>query len=199
MFSTLLSNNDSFTVTTPDLLVKVPQGGRFRVDAANGNSWVTVLKGDVTVDSGSGSTKVNAGHMLATNGADQVNVEPSPAPDDFDTWTLDRDRALYAGDQQALPYLNAYSPCGCCRRRRSFELWILGRCARHRILLAALWHHCGLVAIFRGRMDVLRRPRMDVDQLRTLGLATLSLWTLDLSPGKWMGVVPRAFQSLPAG
>lgn len=110
MFSTLLSNNDSFTVTTPDLLVKVPQGGRFRVDAANGNSWVTVLKGDVTVDSGSGSTKVNAGHMLETSGSDQVNVEPSPAPDDFDSWTLDRDRALYAGDQQALPYLNAYSP-----------------------------------------------------------------------------------------
>ena len=110
MFSTMLSNDDSFTVTTPNLQVEVSRGGRFRVDVASGNSWVTALKGDVDVDSGSGNTKLTAGHMLQTSGSDQVNVGSSPAPDDFDQWTLDRDHVLYNGEQAAMPYLNAYSP-----------------------------------------------------------------------------------------
>jgi hypothetical protein len=110
MFSTMVSNDDSFTVTTPNLQVGVSRGGRFRVDVASGNSWVTVLKGDVDVDSGSGNAKLTAGHMLQTSGSDQVNVGSSPAPDDFDEWNLDRDHMLYNGEQAAIPYLNPYSP-----------------------------------------------------------------------------------------
>ena len=114
MISTDLNHDDTFELLTPSLRVNVPHqgGGRFRVDVTDQASWVTVLLGEVEISSGGSTTKLSSGHMLQLNASnpDQFSVDASPEPDDFDKWSVDRDRELAAGYAAEMPYLNAYQP-----------------------------------------------------------------------------------------
>lgn len=103
--------NDRLSVLAPNLEVKVQHGARFRVDTTQGDSWVTVLKGDVQVASNTGETLVNGGktlHISAEN-PDQVAIELAAAPDDFDRWAADRDRVIQQGNAQESQYVDTYA------------------------------------------------------------------------------------------
>jgi hypothetical protein len=114
MFSTALSRDDSFSVETPNLKGDVPHngGGRFRVDVTEDGSWVTVLAGELQINSGESNTKLTAGHMLQLSAADpeKFNVDSSPELDDFDKWTVDRDHQIAQAYEAEQPYLNQYQP-----------------------------------------------------------------------------------------
>jgi hypothetical protein len=98
------NSNDALTIVAPNLQVSVAHTTRFRVDTSQGDSWVTVMKGDVSVDSDAGNSRLSAGHILHISAAnpDQVNVDKNPEPDDFDNWAADRDGILQDENSQAM-------------------------------------------------------------------------------------------------
>lgn len=99
--------NDSFVVDAPNMRVTVSHNSRFRLDTTQGDSWASVLKGDVQVATNSGDTNLSPGHTLHVSGAnaDQVSMEENAAPDDFDQWAADRDRVIAQGYSQATQYV----------------------------------------------------------------------------------------------
>jgi hypothetical protein len=103
--------NDALSIIAPNLQVGVTRGARFRVDTAQGDSWVTVIKGDVAVTSAAGDSRVASGHTLHISAAnpEQVGVDKSADQDDFDRWAADRDRILEQGYSQAMQNVGAYS------------------------------------------------------------------------------------------
>ncbi|HUK29546.1 MAG TPA: FecR family protein, partial [Candidatus Acidoferrum sp.] len=102
--SASLNANDALSIVAPNLQVSVSHTTRFRVDTAQGDSWVAVMKGDVSVSSAAGDSRVAAGHTLHISGAnpDQINVDKNPDPDDFDNWAADRDGVLQQENSQAM-------------------------------------------------------------------------------------------------
>jgi hypothetical protein len=102
--SASLNPNDALSIVAPNLQVSVSHTTRFRVDTAQGDSWVTVMKGDVAVNSAAGDSQVTIGHILHISGAnpDQLNVDKAAEPDDFDNWAADRDGVLQQENSQAM-------------------------------------------------------------------------------------------------
>jgi hypothetical protein len=102
---------DSFSVDAPNVHVTVTQPSRFRIDTTQGDSWVGVFAGVVQAKTETGETKVTNGHTFHISGADvnQVSIELNAAPDDFDRWAADRDRAITQGYQAAAQYVGAYT------------------------------------------------------------------------------------------
>jgi hypothetical protein len=101
--------NDALSIIAPNLQVGVTRAARFRVDTAQGDSWVTVIKGDVAVTSAAGDSRVTSGrtlHISATN-PEQVSMDKSADQDDFDHWAADRDRILEQGYAQAVQNIGA--------------------------------------------------------------------------------------------
>ena len=83
-----LKGSDVFGVTAPNLQVNVLRSGRFRIDSAQGDSWVSVFKNEVSVSSASGETRISSGHTLYVGAAnpDQTKIDLNAEPDDFDRW-----------------------------------------------------------------------------------------------------------------
>ncbi len=107
-----LPGQDRFSVSAPNLQMTLPHSARLRMDTAQGDTWVSVLKGDVQVSTSAGDTRVTDGHtlhMAASNG-DQISIEDNAAPDDFDRWGDDRDRIIEQGNTQELQYLPTSAP-----------------------------------------------------------------------------------------
>lgn len=102
-----LSASDSLRVLTPVLSVDVTNGASVRVDVTDGNSWVTVISGDIQVGTPGGVYPVSEGNMLHLGQDGKVSIEQSPAADDFDTWVSDRDHLLNTGSSSAEPYIEA--------------------------------------------------------------------------------------------
>lgn len=105
-----ISGGESFRVVTPSIDVEVPSGASFRVDAADGNSWVTVLNGNLQIAAAGNVNPVSAGNMLHLSADGQTDVETSPEADDFDTWSADRDRMLAGGYAAAEEYVGSDQP-----------------------------------------------------------------------------------------
>jgi hypothetical protein len=105
-----ISGGESFRVVTPSIDVEVPSGASFRVDAADGNSWVTVLNGNLQIAAAGNVNPVSAGNMLHLGADGQTDVEASPEADDFDTWSADRDRMLAGGFAAAEQYVGSDQP-----------------------------------------------------------------------------------------
>jgi hypothetical protein len=101
--------NDALSIIAPNIQVGITRGARFRVDTAQGDSWVTTIKGEVSVTSSSGNSRVNSGRMLHISGAnpEQVNLDQSVDLDDFDRWAADRDQTLTLENSQVLQSLGA--------------------------------------------------------------------------------------------
>ncbi len=110
--SASLNANDALTIIAPNLQVGVSHITRFRVDTAQGDSWVTVMKGDVAVTSAAGDSQVTIGHTLHISGSnpDQVSVDKSAEQDDFDRWAAERDGILQRKNSQAMQSLQAAGP-----------------------------------------------------------------------------------------
>ncbi len=101
------NGGESFRVVTPDLEVEVSNGSSFRVDATDGNSWVTALAGNLQITAAGSTNPLSAGSMLHLSADGQSDVEGSPAADDFDSWSLDRDRMISSQYASAAPYVGA--------------------------------------------------------------------------------------------
>ena len=58
-----LSRHDVFVVATPDLEAVVPDNSRFRMDVLTSGTTLTVMKGDLDVNSASGSYRLGKGQI----------------------------------------------------------------------------------------------------------------------------------------
>ena len=67
----------------------------------DGPTEVSVLKGDVYAESRSGATRVRAGSALMIRSADQSELAPLSAPDDWERWNLERDKLLTAWSESS--------------------------------------------------------------------------------------------------
>ncbi len=103
-----LARQDSFVVVTPQLQVVIPGHARFRLDVFDDTSSVSVLKGEVKVDSQAGANRVTKGHVLTyrSSDPDRVTLERNAKPDAWDRWVADRDEVIHSGDSAALRYVN---------------------------------------------------------------------------------------------
>jgi ferric-dicitrate binding protein FerR (iron transport regulator) len=101
---------ETFRVVAPSIELDVPNGASFRVDVAGGNSWVTALNGVLQIAAAGAANPLSAGNMLHLGADGQTDVEASPAADDFDTWSADRDRMLANGSASAEQYVAPYQP-----------------------------------------------------------------------------------------
>ncbi|HLW98697.1 MAG TPA: FecR family protein [Candidatus Acidoferrales bacterium] len=107
-----VKGSDAFTVSAPGLQMTLAHTAKLRLDTAQGDSWVSVFKGDVQVGTGAGDTRLTAGHTLhlaASNGG-QISIEDNAALDDFDRWGMDRDRIIQQGYTQVAQYLPTNAP-----------------------------------------------------------------------------------------
>lgn len=107
-----LRPTDSFSVDAPNVHVTVSEPSRFRIDTTQGDSWVGIFAGNVTVKSATGETKVTKGHTFHISGQDvaQVSIDMNAPLDDFDQWAADRDRALQQGYSDVVQYVANYAP-----------------------------------------------------------------------------------------
>jgi hypothetical protein len=102
--------NESFVVNAPGMRLTVPHSSRFRVDTSQGDSWASVLKGDLLISANSGETRLSSGHTIHVSGsnADQASIELNAPLDDFDRWAAGRDVVIEQGYSQALAYVEPY-------------------------------------------------------------------------------------------
>ncbi len=104
-----LTSQDSFVVLTPTVQVSIPGKASFRVDASDAGSNVSVMKGEVSVDSQAGTNRVTKGHTLAFNPSDPDNVEirRNSDADEWDSWVADREEVIHTGNTATLRYVNS--------------------------------------------------------------------------------------------
>ncbi|MBZ5697346.1 MAG: FecR domain-containing protein [Acidobacteriia bacterium] len=97
IISAKLGRADAVSVAVANLSMKVPHKGGFRVDVSPTESWVTVSRGKIEVDSGSGTvTSLGSGHTLHedASGSGSPEIARSLAPDAFDKWVSHREDAV---------------------------------------------------------------------------------------------------------
>jgi hypothetical protein len=91
-----LQDDESFEIDTPNTAVVLLRAGDYRIDADGdaGVTTVTVRDGDAQVSAGSAAFTLHPRESARLIGMDQVSQEmvPVPRPDEFDSWTLARDR-----------------------------------------------------------------------------------------------------------
>jgi len=91
-----LRDDEAFEVDTPNAAITLLRAGDYRIDADSNNSVTTVIvrAGDAQVTGGGAAFTVRPRESARLTGMDQVSQEvgPVPAPDEFDSWALARDR-----------------------------------------------------------------------------------------------------------
>jgi len=104
-----LTSQDNFVVLTPTLQVSIPKKASFRVDTSDAGATVSVLKGEVSVDSEAGSQRVTKGHTLSfdASNANDVEIRRNAEADQWDRWVTDRDEVIRTGDSATLRYVNS--------------------------------------------------------------------------------------------
>ena len=109
IISAKLGRADAVSVAAPNFSMKVPHNGHFRVDVSPTESWVTVFRGKVEVDSGSGTvTFLGDGHTLHedASGSGSPEIARSLAPDAFDKWVSHREDAMNFAQSGTADVLN---------------------------------------------------------------------------------------------
>ncbi|KTD55613.1 hypothetical protein Lsan_3165 [Legionella santicrucis] len=93
-------NSDVYEVDTPNLAFTISEPGyyRFDVSAENNTTVVSVRVGEGMAYGESTSNVINAGQSCRATGTDLDNYQcnETSAPDDFDAWSLERDKNLNA-------------------------------------------------------------------------------------------------------
>jgi len=103
-----LERRDLFRVSTSHLEAEVSDNSRFRLDATDDGSWVTVLKGDVAVDArGGGYYRLTKGRSAYVNAIGQVALERASSPDAWDRWVSGRDEVVLSASNYSRRYTNA--------------------------------------------------------------------------------------------
>jgi hypothetical protein len=97
-----LGRGDQFSVASGNLNVAIPHSGRFRIDAAGTQNYVTSFHGKVDVANGSDTTTLESGKTLHFGGTEnESSVDRSPKADAFDKWVAKRDEAQQAAQANA--------------------------------------------------------------------------------------------------
>jgi ferric-dicitrate binding protein FerR (iron transport regulator) len=104
-----LSSEDSFVVRTPHLVVSIPENARFRLDANDTGTTVSVLKGDVGVESQAGAQRLTKGQALILRAAeaDQPLLVRTVESDQWDRWVANRNEVVSTSQEASLQYVNA--------------------------------------------------------------------------------------------
>jgi hypothetical protein len=91
-----LYRNQNFEIDTPNLALSIDRPGDYRIDANSDTfeTYVTVRNGEAQVTGNAGSFPVHAREQAVVAGQDQAqyHVYAAPAYDEFDNWSLTRDR-----------------------------------------------------------------------------------------------------------
>jgi uncharacterized membrane protein YgcG len=92
-----LREGDTYEVDTPNAAFIVREAGAFRIDVnENGDgTLVTAIRGSGEVTSGGKSYDIRPGQLAEFNGTDnniEYHSDRAPEPDDFDQWSLQRDK-----------------------------------------------------------------------------------------------------------
>ncbi|HJY86096.1 MAG TPA: DUF6600 domain-containing protein, partial [Candidatus Acidoferrales bacterium] len=103
-----LAHEDSFVVRTPQLEVAIASNARFRLDVYDDVTTVSVLKGEVEVDSAAGTNRVTKGYTLSYRGSDagSVSIGRNAEPDSWDRWVAERDEQVRAGSTASQHYVD---------------------------------------------------------------------------------------------
>ncbi|HMD30831.1 MAG TPA: FecR family protein [Candidatus Acidoferrales bacterium] len=104
--------NTDVEIDTPNLAIHPRKDGSYRVQvSSDGETLVTVRRGQAEVGTAEGSTVVEAGQIVTVrgdSGSAQYRVSNAPARDGFDFWNDERDqyiqRAQAAQSQDVNPY-----------------------------------------------------------------------------------------------
>jgi hypothetical protein len=104
-----LSGHETFEVQTPNLQMGIPGNARFRVDAYADGTAVTVFKGDVDVNVNGATRRVGKGKTLSfrANAPEEVTIERSGEPDDWDQWVDERDSVVQNARNSTLQYVSS--------------------------------------------------------------------------------------------
>ncbi len=91
-----LGDSEAYEVDTPNLALTILRPGDYRVDVdPNGtSSTLTLRSGNGEVTAAGVAYNVNPGQQYVFTGTDQLTYDahPAPGPDDFDSWSMSRDR-----------------------------------------------------------------------------------------------------------
>ena len=91
-----LDEQEVFEVDTPNLAFTLQRAGDYRIDVDpdNQTTFVMVRKGDGEITGGGQDFVVRAGEQAQVSGEDRLsyNVTGAPRMDDWDSWSLDRNR-----------------------------------------------------------------------------------------------------------
>lgn len=106
-----LAKGEEFSLGASNVRVSLDHKASFRVDTSGSESWITVLHGKVSVESGAGAQIVGGGHTLHENAEDLASstIEKSPARDSFDKWVSQREEALSGARADSSSVLNVAS------------------------------------------------------------------------------------------
>jgi hypothetical protein len=105
--------NSVFQVDAPVASARAYGTSKFKVDVyEDGYTEVSVMGGDVYVESQNGNTKVDAGSMLSIGSDQMAELSPMMQADSWDRWNQSRDSALASGGpsrEYLAPTLGVYS------------------------------------------------------------------------------------------
>ncbi len=104
-----LTSQDTFVVLTPSVQISIPEKASFRVDTPGSSTTVSVLRGEVSVDSQAGAQRVTKGHTLAfqASSPDDVEIRRNAEADEWDRWVADREEVIHTGNTATLRYVNS--------------------------------------------------------------------------------------------
>ncbi len=97
-FRVLRDNDAQVEISTPTVAVHPLRQGIYRVSVSpDGLTEVTVRAGEAEIASPTGSEPLHAGQIMMSRGSasdPEFRTASAPAPDDWDRWNADRDRAF---------------------------------------------------------------------------------------------------------
>ncbi|HZF24958.1 MAG TPA: DUF6600 domain-containing protein [Steroidobacteraceae bacterium] len=98
--------SETFEVDTPNATIRLLRPGDYRIGIdQDGAAVVAVRSGDAEIDNGNGPVRLRDGQQLRLANGDQfANVQNLDPQDAFDTWCIDRERAI--SDAQSSRYVS---------------------------------------------------------------------------------------------
>jgi hypothetical protein len=108
-FDANTASADSFLVTTPELQITPPGKSEFRLSVSSDSSSVSVIKGQVSINSLAGTEIVRKGETFRLNASAPTDpkITSNSAPNDYDKWVKSRASVLSDGQNQSLQYTNS--------------------------------------------------------------------------------------------
>jgi hypothetical protein len=113
-----LSSGNTVEIDTPNGALTILRPGSYRVDSDpnNGYTLVSVNSGALQVTGGGANQTIGSGQAAQLTGTGPIQIASAslPAPDDFDQWSMNRDRRIEssASARYASRYMPGYEDLG---------------------------------------------------------------------------------------